>query len=207
MVTPPAKIAKAPGPKKAFDTANKIIDWAAVERDFRTNKLTYREMTAKHGVSGVSIWKKSIKLGWTRDLADAVNVATKALLTADAVKNAVTAQIEQNVKEGLNETTVAVLAAAELNKQVILTHRNDAVQARVTLDKAKTRVLAIIDNAKDPKTVVSLVGAVESLSRTTKNVIEIERKAYNLDRSEETPPEDDLSDDELDRRIAAALAK
>lgn len=183
------------------------IDWAAVERDFRMNQLTYKEMEDKHKVSGVSIWKRSKKYGWTRDLANAVNVATKAMLTAEAVTNIVNSEIEKSVREGLNESSAAVLAAAELNKQVILGHRRDATDARVALDKARARVLAVIDNAKDPKTVVSLVGAVESLSRTAKNVIEIERKAFNLD--ENTPPatEDSMTDDELARLIAAKLAR
>lgn len=122
MITkkPAAKKATAPVKKAASakkpEAAKKRTDWEAVKRDFRVGKLTYREMAEKHGTTPGRISQKATEEGWTRgDLKKVVNEATQALLVAGEIEGEV-----NRAKQGLNE---AILGAAELNKQVILRHR------------------------------------------------------------------------------------
>lgn len=90
-------------------------DWEAVERDYRTGRFTLRELEAKHGAFNSSIARKAKKDGWTQDLSIAIKQATQAKLTEAMVSNV--------ASEGAQKDSNAVLAAAEINKQVILAHR------------------------------------------------------------------------------------
>lgn len=98
------------------------IDWEAVERDYRTGKFTLRELESKHGAGYAKISARAKENGWTKDLAAVVRKATSAALIAEVATARAT--------EGQKATTDVVLAAAELNKQVILQHRDELRQAR-----------------------------------------------------------------------------
>jgi hypothetical protein len=91
------------------------VDWAAVERDYRTGNFTLRELEAKHGVDNAQIARRKKKEGWTPDLTEAVRQATNARLMTEVVSKEVSTA-QQNV-------STAVLAVAEVNAQVILGHR------------------------------------------------------------------------------------
>lgn len=91
-------------------------DWDAVERDYRTGKFTLRELGVKHNVSHQAIQAKAKKLEWTQDLADQIRQATNAKLVANLVDNEI-------AKSG-QAVANTVLAAAEINTQVILAHRH-----------------------------------------------------------------------------------
>lgn len=97
-------------------------DWDAVERDYRTGKFTLRELEDKHGAAYSTIGQKAKREGWTQDLSIAVRKATNAKLIADAVTQA--------AHDAAQGHTNAVLAAAEVNKQVILSHRQDLRSSR-----------------------------------------------------------------------------
>lgn len=98
-------------------------DWEAIKRDFATGKFTFRELAEKYkefrGTSKSAIEARSKKEGWTQDLRDVVRQATDAALIRETV-----------AKAAQGEATNAVLAAAEVNKQVILQHRQDLNEAR-----------------------------------------------------------------------------
>lgn len=113
-----------PGSSPRTDQAPKRrrIDWEAVERDYRTGKFTLRELESKHGAGYAKISARAKEHGWTKDLAAVVRKATSAALIAEVATARAT--------EGQKATTDVVLAAAELNKQVILTHRTELQAAR-----------------------------------------------------------------------------
>jgi hypothetical protein len=113
-----AKTTKPTAPaKKRRDT-----DWDAVERDYRTGKFTLRELSEKYGPSHQAIGNQSKKRGWTQDLGVAIKQATNAKLVAELV--------DKEIANGGQKVANTVLAAAELNKQVILQHRGDIKSAR-----------------------------------------------------------------------------
>ena len=116
---------KNPASKAKGDGATRrSIDWDAVERDYRTAKFTVRELAEKHGVSHQAISKRSISKEWTQDLALQIKQATNARLVADLV--------DKEVASGGHAVANTVLVAAEVNKQVILGHRQDLTSLRAS---------------------------------------------------------------------------
>jgi uncharacterized protein len=93
-------------------------DWEAVERDYRTGRFTLRELEAKHGASYAQISRKAKALNWQKDLREVIKQATNAAVLHDSATKA------------QKSATEIILVAAELNKQVILGHRDDIKSTR-----------------------------------------------------------------------------
>lgn len=190
----------SPAPRSKPDVRPRRADKEAVERDYRTSPLTLREMTAKHGVSHVTIIKWAKQEGWVRgDLSKVVREATTALLVADTVKQEV-----NRVKNGLS---AGVLKEAEAGKEVILGHRADLVALRdIAMDmaaelRATTRdkesldalfkraasemsgleLVAFGQQVKDLVRLHGRVGSIHKLADTLAKLQERERRAHNLD--------------------------
>jgi len=118
--TPPATTKKAAG---AAVPARRRVDWEAVERDYRTGRFTLRELETQHGVSYAQISRKAKELGWSKDLREVIKQATDA------------AVLRETVTKAQKDTTDTVLVAAEVNKQVILSHRT-GLQALADVKRA-----------------------------------------------------------------------
>jgi hypothetical protein len=202
------------------------IDWEAVERDYRTGKFTLRELEAKHRAGYAKISARAKREGWTKDLADVVRQATKAALIAEVATARAT--------EGQSEATSVVLAAAELNKQVILQHRAELRAARqIAMDllaEVQSQRLLAADNellaqvlageADDIKQIAeaqrvvhkalatgSRVSSIKALAETLTKLHLGERTAFSLDESTDAPPPPpDLSSISPERRQEAYLA-
>lgn len=158
----------------------KRTDWEAVERDYRATNLTLRELADKHGCKHSAIANQAKRKGWTRDLDGAVKAATTAALIEHAVTKNVT-KCEQGV-------TTVVLAMAEVNKQVLLSHRDRLTELADVIDFAKGVVRTQGATITDIKEAVALVQAVNGLATATKTLIEKERENYKLnDASAEVP--------------------
>jgi hypothetical protein len=155
-------------------------DWDALQRDYRTGKFTLRELAEKYPVSHQRIAAVAKEREWTQDLSLAIKQATNAKLVNDLVAN--------EVARGGQAVANTVLAAAELNKQVILGHRKDAQEARSAMAEARVAVLKCGASVVDMREAAAFASAVESLSRTVKNAIEIERKAFGLDEAPTEKP-------------------
>lgn len=231
---PAAKRAPAAkkAPPKAIEPAapakRQRLDREALERDFRVGKLTYREMAEKHGITPGRITQLATELGWIRgDLKTVVNAATQSLLVAQMVDGEV-----NKVKQGLNES---VLAAAELNAQVIQRHRsrvNRAVEVAMRmLDELDTTTLRsedlrdlfekVAEDIKGPQLASlqqqfrefmrlhSRIGSTQKLMAALKDAQVLEAQAYgNLYEVKKGPDELELlSDDELDARLKEKAAK
>jgi hypothetical protein len=121
--------AKQAVPKKAR------VDWDAIERDYRTDKFTLRELAAKYNVTHTTIARRAEKLGWTKDLTDAIRQATNAKLVQQSV--------QQQCTTAHQAATDTVLIAAEINVQVIQSHRR-GLQRIATI---KERLLDQIEQA------------------------------------------------------------
>lgn len=118
-----------PAPKKRANA-----DWEAVERDYRLGRYTLRELAARHpGANHATIDRRAKKEGWTKDLTTAIRQATNAKL--------IEAETRQACDGARQDATTTVLVAAELNKQVILKHRERVGKA---VDVAM-RLLAELD--------------------------------------------------------------
>lgn len=204
---PAASKAKA---KPEVAALSKRHDWEAVERDYRMGKSTLRELEKKHGPSYAEISRRSKKQGWTKDLRDIIKQATNAAVLRETVTNA-----QQDV-------TKTVLAAAETNKQVILSHRGDIARARhlansmlneltqVTVNPARLQDLLEVLVGGDEMTAAQVADArmafsdlsrlptrilsVQRLSQAMTRLQLLERTAFGLDEHEQPPPVDEAGD-------------
>ena len=127
----------APGKKDAGIGApvKRRTDWEAVERDYRTGRFTLRELETKYEVNNSTISRRADKHGWTQDLSTAIKQATNAKLIQSIVA-AECSTAQQNAAD-------TVLAAAEVNKQVILGHRTGLLE----LTSVKRTLLGQIQQA------------------------------------------------------------
>lgn len=201
------KPAKKPTPAKPKGKAapKKRMDWDAVERDYRTNKFTLRELAAKYGCTHQAIGNQIKRHGWTQDLSTAIKQATDAKLVNDLV-----------AKSG-QDVANTVLVAAEINTQVILGHRKglkrittiqqkllDQIEQAASNLPELEEVIEMIrkpdDNGKDiindqmrkAMSRSALVDDLKKLAEVDERVRKGEREAFNLNA--EKPPEGEISE-------------
>ena len=151
---------------KGNGNGRKAYDWEAIERDYRAGQLSNRELGRKHGPSHVAIGKRAKRDGWTKDLAKRVrDEVTTALVTGEVTTPH--ADAREIVKQ-----------AAAQGVEIVLSHRTDIAALREKLE-------ALIKRATE-------AAEVESLSRTLKNLVALERQAFNLDADGESaiPPQE-----------------
>ena len=211
-VKTPAARNKAAG--VAVSVKRKRVDWEAVERDYRTGKYSLRELESMHGISYAEISRKAKALGWTKDLREAIKQATDAALLHEAVTKA------------QKDVTQTVVVTAEINKQVILGHREGL--SRITgikqallgqIEQAAANMAELseviemvrnpdengIDRANDALRKAmgrsALVDDLKKLAEVDERVRKGEREAFGLDV--DVAPQDkglaDLATDELKR--------
>jgi hypothetical protein len=162
--------------KSAAKTAAKKkprVDWDAVERDYRTDKFTLRELASKYAITHTTISRRAEKLGWAKDLTEAIRQATNAKLVQQSV--------QQQCTSAHQHATDAVLAAAELNSRIIQSHRTKLAALHEMVEAAKNKVTEIADGVADIREAATFAQAVGNLATATKTLIEQERKAHNLD--------------------------
>lgn len=181
----PKKTTKAdkPAPPPEQPIKRRRLDWEAIERDYRTGQFSLKELERKHGAGFADISRRAKKEGWTKDLREAVKQATSSAVLAETTKGIAKA-ITKNVAEN---TKNVVLAAAEVNRQVILGHLDRARELVADTAAARAKLMALADNVADVREAATLASAIESLMRTTKGLVEIERKALDLDSPSEKP--------------------
>lgn len=208
------------------------IDWEAIERDYRLGRMTLRELAEKHGTRNETIGRRITRdraadpSRWCRDLSDQVRAAASALLVQEAVSKA--------SAEGQQATATGVLAAAEVIRGVISSHRKDVVKARsvaaglleeldtlpARMDDLKAAIAACAgdDDEKRKQLEADLreaarlharIGSAQKLADTMLKLQAIERRAHSI--PDEGPSAggdfDDMTDAELDARIDALMAK
>lgn len=192
-----------PPPPAIPDAKRERTDWDAVERDFRTGRFTLRELGAKHSISHAAVGQKARKLGWTQDLTNAVRQATNAKLIEQAVS--------KGVSDAVQSVSNTVLAAAEVNKQVILGHRQDVVKLRdvtmLAVERLQKDAAKLNDKEKptDPgELLLSAQRATQSLARLQA----MERVAFGLDEEDDPASKDQGAGHALsDAMRAARIAK
>lgn len=220
--TNPAGTAKG----KTATTRKPRADWQAIERDYRTGRFTDQELADKHGsiVTRQAISKKAREQGWTKDLSREVRQATKASViraqVAEAVAADVAADVAQSCADATSSTTNAVLAAAELNKQVILSHRKSLKSAQevageLLLELSEQRLLlehkellaqVLAGAGAEPVDVALAQSAIQrtlalgnrgktfkAITDAIVNLQNAERVAFGLDEKDDDPDKDSVS--------------
>jgi uncharacterized protein YjcR len=183
----------------------KRTDWDAVHRDYRTGQFTEHELAEKYDISRSAVNKQARTKGWTKDLQQEIRQATNAKLVADLVA--------KEVADGGKKVADVVLAAAEINKQVILGHRSDIAatrdvaadllgelkNARLLAEEQEllAEILAGGEDADEDKVFKARqvvkkalefgnrINGVKALAETFTKLQSLERTAFGLDSGEE----------------------
>lgn len=188
-------------------------DWDAVERAYRANLISIRAIAAEHGVSDTAIRKKAKELGWVQDLGARVQQEIRNKLIQDEVRETVR-------KDPVLQTEI-VAEAANTGVRIVRTHRADIRRAAETAGLLLEQLVQVAagrqeieqiieDETKDDSSTqrrnqmlraVSLpqhASTMLNLSAAIKNLVALERQAYNLD---DAPPSEETYEQRLQRLI------
>jgi hypothetical protein len=192
---------ESPAAGKPASTRTRV-DWEAVERDYRTGQFTETELATKHGSSRAAVNKHARKYKWTKDLQTEIRQATNAKLVAEMVAT--------EVAKGGQRVANVVLAAAEVNKTVILSHRNRLGRIAEVAGTLMAQIEQAAQNMPDLSEVIEmvrnpddngvdrandalrkamdrpqLVEDLKKLAEINERVIKGERQAFRLDEAED----------------------
>ena len=205
MAKKPTPKKPAPKPKKkAPGKKRRVIDWEAIEREYRLGQKSLRVIATEFKVTPAGVCKRAKKEGWIQDKSDEVRQRTQAALLTGGVNKTVNREVNAPTPEDVDR-------AVETNVAVVVAHRKDiqAGRAVVTVQidqlnlaaKDREELEEIIeqetswDKDKGRRNrmlkAISLpvhAGTVRDLSTTLKNLIPLERQAFGID---ERPGGDD----------------
>lgn len=174
------------------------IDWEAVERDYRVDKLTNRQLCDKYGIADSGLRKRAKEKGWQKDLTQAVRVATKAALIAEKLAQA--EQIGAQIGAELADQTIqSVKLAVRDNLAIIERHQKMHDRHLALMVRAEDKVTQMVDDITDIREAKILVDAVGTLASAGRSVMDQERKSHNID---DTKVEESIED-----LIQEAMAK
>ncbi|WP_145512498.1 hypothetical protein [Yersinia kristensenii] len=173
-------------------------DWEAIESAYRAGLMSLREIASQHSISEGAIRKRAKRDDWSRDLSAKIKERAEDLVRKEEVR-----------KQVRTETTlterVLIEASAEVIANVRMEHRGDIRRAREitnalfdelgaecadieSLRKLGELMLDPDDNGRDRlnevyQSIIALperVKAVKALSDAMKNLIGLERQAYDI---------------------------
>lgn len=105
-----------------FPEPKRTIDWDSIEREYRANMRSNRQIAKEYGVSDVAILKRAKRDGWTKDLAAAIRARADDKVSRAAVSSEVSSQRTAN-------DTAIVEARANVIAQSILREQTDIAAA------------------------------------------------------------------------------
>ena len=182
-------------------------DWEAIESAYRAGLMSIREIASQHGITHGAINKRAKRDGWERDLKAKIKAKADALVSKREVSRQVSTQAATSER-------ILIEANAEVIATVRMEHRGDIRRARrlanMLFDELEIETANIADFEKlgelmhspDEKgqdklnelyhKVISLpsrVKSVKELVESLKNIVGLERQAYNIDdgKEPETP--------------------
>jgi hypothetical protein len=187
-------------------------DWEAIESAYRAGLMSVREIASQHGISHTAINKQAKKEGWERDLKAKIKAKADALVS----KRQVSRQVSK--EKAISERQL-IEATAEVIANVRMEHRGDIRRARsitnalfdelgaecadiAALEKLGELMADPDDNGRDKLNEIyhAVIGmpervkAVKALSEALKNLISLERQAYDIDGPEGDNTVKNLSD-------------
>lgn len=175
------------------------VDWEAVSRDYRLGQLSLREIGKLHGISHSLIIQKAKKEGWTRDLSEALQQRVKAKLNTQISESE---GLIEGTDEEITETVAKVVA------RVLGAHRNEAKALRQIAATLRMNLAGLMTNQRPtPAQIKQRADLLASLTRTTKEIVMMERESYDIANHNETEkkPLDIRDRTELARQLAFAL--
>lgn len=187
-------------------------DWEAIESAYRAGLMSIREIASLHGITHGAINKRAKRDGWERDLKAKIKAKADALVSKREVSTKVSTETATNER-------ILIEANAEVIANVRMEHRGDIRRARAitnalfdelgaecsdvaALEKLGELMFEPDDKGQDKLNeiyhkLISMperVKSVKALSEALKNLIGLERQAYDIDGPEGDNSVKQLSD-------------
>lgn len=179
-------------------------DWEAIEQHYRAGVLSIREVAAMHGVSDTAIRKKAKELGWERDLTAKVQEKARAELVRGEVRSSHARDDVRTEREIVEQAALTVVTVVREHRKAIATGRDivavltaqllsaagqrDALEQLIEIE---TQADASSDRRNKLYKAISLpshASTARDLSLAMKNLIALERQAFNVPDVGEDPP-------------------
>lgn len=177
-------------------------DWEAIESAYRAGLLSVREIASQQGVTHTAINKRAKRDGWERDLKAKIKAKADSLVSKREVSRLV------STEKAVSERQL-IEASAEVIANVRMEHRGDIRRAReitnslfdelgaecadvASLSKLGELMIEPDENGRDKlneiyHSIIAMperVKSVKALSDALKNLIGLERQAYDIDGPE-----------------------
>lgn len=190
----------------------KPVDWEAIESAYRAGLMSLREIASQHSISEGAIRKRAKRDDWSRDLSAKIKERAEDLVRKEEVRKQVRAETTLTER-------VLIEASAEVIANVRMEHRGDIRRAREitnalfdelgaecadieSLRKLGELMLQPDENGRDRlnevyQSIIALperVKAVKALSDAMKNLIGLERQAYDIGDDKDDSVVSKLSD-------------
>lgn len=201
-------------------TDKQPTDWERIEQLYRAGLLSVREIAATCGVSHTAINKRAKAGSWDRDLKAKIQAKADSLVSKAEVSKEVSTQALAT-ERGIVEANAQVIA------NIRIAHRTDIGRSRRLANKLLDELEGLTDNRdlfdrlgellrdEDDKgqdkrndlymKVIDLPArtkTMKELAETLKNLIALERQAYDVGAEKPGDDRSQLTEEELDRRIA-----
>jgi transposase len=202
------------------------VDLTALEAQYRANVLPLRALAKQYGVGASTIVKWAERFDWERDLGAKIRAKADAAVNKAVVNKSVNTESRVSERETVEANALAVA-------DIRLSHRSDirrgrdlvaklvaevgVLTDRPALVQEMTSALADLEGADSVKglrdaidRVMSLPGRVTSakgLAEALKNLVALERQAWNMDAESDGTAATgrELSDLERASRLASIL--
>lgn len=193
----------------------KKYDWEAIEREYRMGQKSLRTLSDEFGPTPAGISKHAKTHGWIQDKTKEVREKTQAALLTEQVDKDVNSPTQEDIER-----------AVRSNVQVIKSHRKSIGKSQALVDLLSSQLEDAATNRDEFETQIdgecvkadgginyqkrnrlrkalslpSHAAVLRDLSTAQKNLIALERQAFNLNETDDT--HNDLS--ELLKEIAGA---
>lgn len=179
--------------------AKRQIDWESVERGYRAGVLSIRELAKLHDISDKAVRNRAKEYGWERDLTERVQekVRTELVRTESAPQ---ARQTEREIVAAAAATVVHVvrehrvsLAAGRSVVSTLLSQLTDVAGNREAFIEAIEQECAEDETGERRNRMLKAISlpthaaTVRDLSNALKNLITLERQAFNVS---DAPPEE-----------------
>ena len=192
------------------------LDWERIEAEYRAGVLSLREIASQHGITEGAIRKRAKRDGWARDLGAKILARADDLVRKEAVRSEVRSSAAIPEREIIEANAARIAQVRGEHRADISRSRNLALTLLAELEGQTDSVellreLGELLRAEDDKgndkrndlyrkiiDSPQRVDSLKKLSETLKNLIGLEREAYNLDNQAEAA---DRTVDAIVRRI------
>jgi hypothetical protein len=200
-------------------------DWDVIEREYRANIKSLRQIAEPYAISEGAIRKRAKKDGWDRDLGQKIKAKAEALVRKEAVRSEVRIEGAAYEKEIIDGNARAIA-------DVVIGQRKDVQRARGVVQKLWEMIESELDGLGDFSNLGEMlrwpddnnqdklndlyqaaiglpqqVKNVKLLADSIKVLIELERKVLRLDDIEQDDPMKKIPDDEIESRLTVLLRK